>query len=219
MEDSNQIQASATDKCITAVSHFLSWVLSPVLLPTYGIILVFALSMLSFAPIKSKVIITCVVFGFTAVLPSLAILLLMKFGDVKDAALSRRTDRFVPYVITGCCLLGCGYYLSTTGLPRWVSLFYIGAAVATGINLIVNFKWKISAHGAGIGGFIAMLMIMNRYGLPHYNLWLWCMGAVIAGGLLGTARVWLGRHTPLQTVMGEIVGIIGVLGMELLIPE
>ncbi|MEZ3518896.1 MAG: hypothetical protein K1V75_03025 [Muribaculaceae bacterium] len=202
-----------------AVSHILSWVLSPVLMPTYGIILVFSLSMLSFAPMRSKLIIIGIVFGLTAMLPSLAILVLMRYGGVRDAALTRRTDRFIPYVITGMCLLGCGLYLSTTGLPRWATLFYIGAAVATAVNLLVNFRWKISAHGAGIGGIIGMLMLMNRYGLPHYNLWGWCMGAVIAAGMLGMARVWLGRHTPMQTVMGEITGVLAVLSMEFLIPD
>ncbi|MDE6010855.1 MAG: hypothetical protein K2F87_05385 [Muribaculaceae bacterium] len=218
MEETKQIKSHAGElKAVTMVAHILSWGLSPVLLPTYAIIVIFALSMLSFSPLKSKVIITAIVFGFTCLLPCLAIILLMKHGDVKDAELSRRSERFVPYLINLLCLLGCGFYLGTTGLPEWVSLFYIGAAVATAINLLVNFKWKISAHGAGIGGFIAMLMIMNRYGLPHYNLWGWCIGAVIAGGLLGMSRVWLGRHTPMQTVMGEIAGIAGVLGMELLI--
>ena len=216
MEENKHTEISAAEKAMTGVSHLLSWVLSPVVLPTLAIILVFGLSMLSFAPMRSKVIITCIVFGFTGVIPALAIAVLMKYGDVKDVALTRRTDRFVPYVITGLCMLGCGFYLSTTGLPRWVSLFYVGAALAAAINLLVNFRWKISAHGAGMGGFIAMLMIMNRYGLPHYNLWGWCVCAVIAGGLLGTGRVWLGRHTPLQTVMGEIVGIASVLSMEML---
>ena len=126
--------------------------------------------------------------------------------------------RPIPYILIGCALLGCGYYLSTTGLPVWVSLFYIGAAVAAAVNLIVNFWWKISAHGAGMGGFIAMIMLMNRYGLPHYNLWIWCIGAVLAGGLLGMARVWLGRHTPMQTVAGEVSGIICVLAMQWLMP-
>lgn len=206
-------------RVITGAAHLLSWVLSPVLMPTYAIIMVLCLSMLSFAPMHSRLIIIAIVFGMTALLPCLAILVLMKYGDVHDAALTRRTDRFIPYVVTGLALLGCGFYLSTTGLPGWVSLFYIGAALAIAVNLVVNFRWKISAHGAGIGGFIAMIMIMNRYGLPHYNLWIWCVGAVIAAGLLGTARVWLGRHTPMQTIMGELAGFAGVLSMELLIPE
>ncbi len=210
---------SAGSGVVTAISHFLSWVLSPVLMPTYGIIMVFALSVLSYAPMSTKLIITGIVFAATGLLPGLGIWVLTRFGDVSDVALTRRTDRLIPYLITGCCLLGCGVYLLTTGLPRWVSYFYVGAALATVINLLVNFRWKISAHGAGIGGFIAMLMIMNRYGLPHYNLYGWAIGAVIAAGLLGSARVWLGRHTALQTVAGEIVGIAGVLGMTLLLPN
>ncbi len=63
-----------------------------------------------------------------------------------------------------------------------------------------------------------MIMVMNRYGLPQYNLIWWCVAAIIGAGLLGMARVWLGRHTPLQTVAGEIVGFLGVLSMELVVP-
>lgn len=206
-------------RTVTAVSHLLSWVLSPVLMPVYGIILVFCLSILSFVPMAGKMQIIGIVFGLTALLPGAVIFILSRYGGVKDVALTRRADRPIPYVVIGCSLLGCGYYLSTTGLPVWVSLFFIGAAVASAVNLVVNFWWKISAHGAGIGGFIAMIMIMNRYGLPHYNLWLWCMGSVLAGGLLGMARVWLGRHTPMQTVLGELAGMLSVLAMEWFMPQ
>lgn len=204
---------------VTAIAHVLSWGLSPVLMPTYGIILIFALSMLSFAPLRARLIIISVVFALTCLLPCIVIMLLIKYGNVKDAELTRRTDRLVPYLLICLCLSVCGIYLFNTGLPRWVAYFYMGAAVAGAINLVVNFWWKISAHGAGIGGFIAIIMIMNRYGLPHYNLWGWCVAAVLAAGFLGMARVWLGRHTPMQTVMGEIVGLFSVLSMELLLPE
>lgn len=204
---------------MTGFSHFLSWTLSPVLVPTYAIILVFHLSMLSYAPTGSKWAIIGIVFSLTALIPGLSVWVLAKFGDVSDYALSKRTDRLIPYIIVGACMLATGFYLTTTGLPEWVGYFYIGAAVATGINLIINFRWKISAHGAGMGGLIAMILVMNRYGLPPYNLWWWCVAAVTAAGLLGMARVWLGRHTPMQTIMGEIVGFIGVLSMELFVPS
>ena len=201
----------------TGLSHVLSWVLSPVLMPTYAIIMVFALSMLSYAPARSKWIITGIVFGMTCLIPCIAVYILTRFGDVKDVALTRRTDRFIPYVITGACMLGCGLYLNVTGLPHWVGNFYIGAAIATAVCLLVNFRWKISAHGCGMGGFIAMILVLNRYGLPPYNLWIWCISAVAFGGMLGAARVWLGRHTPMQTVIGETVGFLGVISVELML--
>lgn len=205
---------SAPPGAMTWISHFLSVVLSPVLVPTYGIIAVFMLSMFSYAPAASKWIITGIVFTLTGVLPSAAIFLLTRFGDVKDVALTRRSDRLYPYIITAACLLACGVYLRRSGLPEWVGDFYIGAAIATAVNLLVNFRWKISAHGAGIGGLIAMFIILNRYGLPSYNLWGWVVAAVIAAGLLGSARVWLWRHTPMQTVAGEIVGFLCVILTE-----
>lgn len=199
---------------LTNLSHLLSLILSPVVTPTLGIIAVFQLSMYSYAPAATKWLIVGIVFSLTCVIPCAAIWVLTKFGDVSDMALTRRSDRLIPYIITGACLLACGYYLTRTGLPLWVGYFYIGAAAATLINLLINFRWKISAHGAGIGGLIAMLMILNRYGLPSYNLWGWVVAAIIAAGLLGAARVWLWRHTPMQTICGELVGFLGVILTE-----
>lgn len=204
----------APEGLMTLWSHFMSIVFSPIVVPTYGIIAVFMLSMFSYAPAASKWIITGIVFGITGVIPAAAIYVLTKFGDVKDMALTRRSDRLFPYIITAACLLACGFYLTKTGLPGWVGYFYIGAGIATVINLIVNFFWKISAHGAGIGGLIAMFVILNHYGLPSYNLWGWVIAAVIVAGLLGTARVWLWRHTPMQTIAGEIVGFLSVILTE-----
>ena len=204
---------------MTIVSHILSWIFSPIIVPTYAIIMVFYLSMLSYAPTGSKWAIIGIVFALTAVIPALCVWVLTKFGDVSDYALSRRTDRLIPYIVVGASMLATGFYLTPTGLPQWVGYFFIGAAVATGVNLFVNIWWKISAHGAGMGGLIAMILVMNRYGLPPYNLWWWCLAAIVAAGFLGTARVWLGRHTPLQTVAGEIVGFLGVLSMELIVPQ
>lgn len=204
---------------MTTFSHVLSWIFSPIVVPTYAIILVFYLSMLSYAPTGSKWAIIGIVFAMTAVIPGLAVWVMTKFGEVSDLALSRQSDRLIPYVVEGACMLACGYYLTTTGLPDWVGCFFIGGAIGAAINLIVNFWWKISAHGAGMGGLIAMFLVMNRYGLPPYNLWVWCLAAVTATGLLCMARVWLGRHTPLQTVAGEIVGFLGVMSMEFIFPQ
>ncbi len=199
---------------LTMISHFLSWIFSPIVIPTLGIICFFELSMFSFLPASSKWLVTGIVFSLTGVIPGLAVYLLTRFGDVSDVALTRRSDRLLPYLITIGCLLACGFYLTKTGLPEWVGYFFIGAAAASVVCLIVNFKWKISAHGAGIGGLVALLMILNRYGLPSYNLWGWVVGAVVCVGLLGAARVWLWRHTPMQTICGAVVGFLGVMLME-----
>lgn len=210
----DEVPPQAPSGWITNVSHILSWVLSPVVIPTLGIISVFELSVYSIAPASTKWLIIGIVFALTCVIPSLAVYLLTRFGDVSDVALTRRSDRLIPYIITFASLLACGFYLTRTGLPNWVGFFYIGAAIATAVCFVINFKWKISAHGAGIGGLVALLMVLNRYGLPAYNLWVWVMASALAVGLLGAARVWLWRHTPMQTICGAVVGFLGVIMME-----
>lgn len=208
-EDNNEASA------ITSVSHFLSWVFSPLLTPTYGMIAVFAMTPLRFVPGRTMAIVLAVVFGITGFLPGLAVLLLNKFGDVSDLALSRRSDRLYPYIIMTAALTATGFYLQAIGTPEWIPLFFWGAAAAGVINFIINFRWKISAHGAGMGGLTAMFAILHNHAFPNVEVWIWLIIAVIATGLLGAARVWLGRHTPVQTIAGALIGFICVFITEL----
>lgn len=194
----------------TAISHFLSWVLSPILTPTYGIITVFLITVLRYASPTAKWVATAVVFALTCVLPGLCVWLLTRFGNVSDLALTRRTDRLYPYIVITAGLVGAGFYLRAMGVPPFVSNFYFGAAVASVVCFIINFWWKISAHGCGMGGYVALLAIISRDTLPHPNLWIAICVAVILTGLLGSARVYLDRHTPLQTIAGSLVGFLAV---------
>lgn len=204
-----------TGSAITVISHILSWVLSPLLMPTYGIIIVMIATALRYAPLSAKWTVGAIVFGMTAVLPGVAVWLLTKYGDIKDVALSRRTDRLYPYILMGAALAGTGFYLQAIGVPEWIDKFYWGAGIACGVNLIINFKWKISAHGAGIGGFVAILASLGHDTLPHPSVWVWVIVAIFFTGILGSARVWLGRHTPMQTIAGSIVGFLSVFLLEL----
>ena len=49
---------------ITQLSHFLSWVLVPLLMPVYGIMLAFGLSILSFTDFSVRLTFTAIVLGF-----------------------------------------------------------------------------------------------------------------------------------------------------------
>lgn len=200
---------------MTVISHVLSWVLSPLLTPTYGILVVFGVTALRYAPSSSIWTVSLIVFGLTAVLPGFAVWLLTRFGDVSDMALSRRSDRLYPYIIMGAALAGTGFYLQVIGMPLWIDKFFWGGAIACAVNLAVNTKWKISAHGAGMGGFVAMLSVLGNDTLPHPSLWIWVIVAVMLTGFLGSARVWLGRHTAAQTVAGSLVGFLSVFLLEL----
>ncbi|MDE6295175.1 MAG: phosphatase PAP2 family protein [Muribaculaceae bacterium] len=212
------LQSGHTDDCpaVTLVSHILSWVFSPLLTPTYGMIAIFTMTPLRFAPLRSIFIVISVIFSLTAILPGLTVWLLTRYGDVADMALTRRKDRLYPYIIIIAALVAAGFYLKIIGTQLWIPSFFWGAAAAAAICFIINYWWKISAHGAGMGGLAALFAVLTRYSFPTVDVWIWLLAAIAVCGLLASARVWLGRHTPMQTIAGTLVGFICVFITELI---
>lgn len=188
----------------------VSWVLVPLLMPVYGIMLVFHLSILHYAPTLTQVIVTSVVFGINVVFPSLIISILKRFGLIHDVALNEQKERALPYMVTIVAFASTAAYLWLRGAPQWVALFYCGGALAAAVNMVVNFAWKISAHAAGAAGVVAMLVTLARLGQPQHNMFWWIAGAIILTGLLGSSRLYLKRHTIYQVFAGYGVGFFSV---------
>lgn len=195
---------------ISAISGFLSWVLVPLLMPVYGMMLIFKLTPLNGAPVSSQVVFTLVVAGINAALPMILIFILKKLGFVDDYGLNGRRERLIPYIITIVALGGTAWFMAVKEAPLWICMFFTGGALGGLINLCVNFKWKISAHGAGIAGIVALLIHITRHGHSQPEAFVWLLVWIILAGLLGSARIWLGRHTLAQVLCGFAVGFCSV---------
>ena len=204
------------ERFVTRFSNLISWIFVPLMMPVYGIMLIFALSFLRFAPFHTKLVFTLIVFGANFLVPMLLVLLLKKMGFIQDIGLNGRKERLIPYIITIVCLGGTGLFLYLKMAPLWVAMFYAGGALAGLINLVVNFRWKISAHAAGIAGLVAMLIQVVKEGPSAEGMTWWIVAAILTAGLLGSARVWLGRHTLMQVLAGSAVGFLSVWGLSLI---
>ncbi len=198
------------ERIITLFSNLISWIFVPLLMPVYGIMLIFSLSFLAYAPFHTKLVFTLIVFAANFIIPMLLVLLLKKMRLIEDIGLNGRKERLIPYIITIVCLGCTGLFLYLKMAPLWVAMFYFGGALAALINLIVNLWWKISAHAAGIAGVVAMLIQVIKEGPSSEGMEWWIVGAIIMAGLLGSARIWLGRHTLLQVLAGSAVGFLSV---------
>lgn len=204
------------ERVITKFANILSWICVPLLMPVYGIMLIFSLSFLSYAQFSTKLVFTLIVLGANFIVPMLLVLLLKKMGMIEDLGLNGRKERLIPYIITIVCLGGTAVFLYVKMAPLWVAMFYAGGALAALINMIVNFRWKISAHAAGIAGVVAMLIQIMKEGPAAPATTSWIVASIIIAGLLGSARVWLGRHTLLQVLAGTAVGFLSVWTLSML---
>lgn len=201
---------------LTMVCNLLSWVLVPLLMPVYGLLLAFGLSILGVVPVRGRVTLTLIVFGFNVVIPMLLVVMLKKAGAVDDLGLNSRRERAVPYLMTVLCMGATAWFMWLKGLPLWSAMFFAGGAAAGLINLLVNFKWKISAHAAGAAGLAALLLRIIRDGYPSPAAFWWLVGVVVLAGALGAARIWLGRHTLAQVLAGYAVGFCCVFFLTMI---
>lgn len=200
---------------VTAVAHLLSWIFVPLLMPVYAALLAFNYSVLSFTGVGTRWLFALIIFVVNVGIPSVLVLLLKKMGVVQDIGLNNQKERFYPYLIGILALMGTSIFLSYKGAPHWLAMFYMGGAAAGIVEVIINRWWKISVHAAGIAGIVALLtfLLLHEFSMPGTEAWL--IASIAIAGLLGAARVWLGRHTVWQVLAGYAVGF-GVVYLMML---
>lgn len=192
-------------------ARFMSSILSPLLVPTYGVLAAFYASALYLLiPVRTRIIVTAVTFIITGVIPMLAIGALYMTKRISDPGLNKQGERTIPYVITGLCYLGCAFYLHYIHAPLWLWTFPVGGAAAVLVSIIVNHWWKISAHLAGMGGVTAIFFRIAADGIAMPGIIWWATASVLLTGLLATSRIILGRHTLGQTLAGALNGFLWV---------
>ena len=188
----------------------MSSALSPLLMPTYGVFLVMWVSVLCLLPYGTRVAVLLVCMGITCILPLIFLSVLRHFKLIKDLHVEVREQRFLPYLFTALCYIAAAYYLYYCHSPQWFIMFMVGSAVTVLVMMLINLKWKISAHMAGIGGVVALVYQIHVQGLSAFDLfWLLCFMIIVAGAL-GSARLVLKRHDTLQVLAGVVLGFLCV---------
>ena len=196
------------NKIIAAASRFLSNVFTPLMMPTYGVFIALWVSVLCLLPYGTRVSALLMCMGITCILPLIFISVLRHFKLVKDLHVDIREQRLYPYLVTSLCYCIAAYYLYYRHSPQWLVMFMVGSAVTVLVMALINLKWKVSAHMAGIGGIIGLIYQIHVQGLSAMELmWLLCMTIILAG-LLGSARITLKRHDILQVLAGVLVGFL-----------
>lgn len=198
------------NKFIAGLANFLSTALSPLLMPTYGVFLALWVSILCLLPYGRRVVILLVCMGITCIMPLIFLSVLRHLKLVKDLHVNVREERTIPYVFTAVCYAVAAYYLYYCHAPQWFVMFMVGASITILVIVLINFKWKISAHMAGIGGIVALIYQIHVQGLSAFELLGVLCLTIIVAGLLGSARLALRRHDAWQVLAGAVVGFLCV---------
>lgn len=151
-------------------------------------------------------IIYMVVAFSTLIFPLLNILLLKWYGVVSSLSMPHRAERHAPYIST-IFFFALGYYMLRKGaLPDPLFSILTGSILTLALITLINFKWKISAHSAGIFGLIgALIALFQIHSFGNITL---MSILVLLGGLVITSRLILNAHTPAETYWGAGLGFL-----------
>ena len=193
-------------KIFDSIAHFISFIFSPLLIPTYCMAIALSITYLYSVPTSTKWHAILTIFAITTAIPLIAIYILYRLKVVTDPGLNKQNERIIPYIITFLCYLGAALYIFTIHGPHWLIAFILGGAVANVVNFGVNYKWKISGHGAAMGGALALIFYISYSGINVWPALPWLYGTLLATGLTGWARLFLKRHTLPQVMTGILNG-------------
>jgi len=142
----------------------------------------------------------------TIAFPGLNILLLKWYGVVSSLSMPIRKERTAPFISTFFFFV-LGYYLLRKGvLPPPVYSIYLGCTFSLLLLVIINFKWKISAHSIGIAGVLGTTVALFQ--IHHFSNTLLLIALVVLTGLTLSSRLLLSAHSPAQVYAGAVVGFI-----------
>ena len=194
-------------------ASFITLVFHPVLLPLYGLLLIFNIpALLSFLPGPARRIIFTMVLVNTVILP-IAMLPLLKLRNVISSyRLETRTERIIPLLTTSLMYLVTAVMVFRLQLPALIKVYIFSASCVVLATALLNFRWKLSVHAAGAGAMLAMVAFLS-FRIPAGNVLV--LGAVIlVAGLVMTSRLWLRAHTPAEVWTGFITGF-GVMSLAM----
>lgn len=194
------------DKTMLRVARITSIVFTPFSIPFLVFLVLFLFSYLRIMPILYKGIVLGIVYCFTILTPTITIFLFRKINGFARQELSERKKRYVPILLTIISYVFCLLMMRKLNIPWYMTGIIFVSLVISIICILVNLKWKLSEHMAGMGGIIGGLVSFSA--LFSYNPVVWLCLFILIAGILGSARIVLGHHTLGEVLSGFVVGLV-----------
>ena len=166
-------QHIVADRSLIRTARVISAIFTPFSIPFLAFLILFLFSYLRIMPIQYKLIVLGVVYCFTILMPTLTIFLFRKINGFSPEDLGERKRRFMPFLLTITSYVFCLVMMHRLNIPWYMTGIILAALIMMVICIVVNLKWKLSEHMAGVGAIVGGLVSFSA--LFGYNpVWWLC---------------------------------------------
>ena len=213
-------------------AQIISFIFHPLLIVTYMLALLLLVNPYLFGVSsigdKASKLLLLQIFLSTFFIPGVAVVMLRLTGMIQSFQMETKQERIGPYIITGLFYLWMfRNFLDNPSIPTAFTSFLLGATIGLFFAFFINIFSKISAHAVGLGGqrfqrhgvaplgmvVITMLLfsydtftIMSARGTLEISMSTVLLITILIAGLVGTARLALQAHEPMDLYGGYLVG-------------
>lgn len=188
------------------VARIISLIFHPLLIPTYLIAsLIYMDAFFAFViPDDARIKIILLVFMTSALFPVMVLFGMYRLRLVTSMRMDSREERLYPYVATSIFFFLTYYLVWKANLSPVFYYCLLGASILAILTLLINFRWKISAHTVSMGGVIGAFVGLQSVLLIDMLFQL--SVSILIAGLVGYARLKVGKHTQAQVYAGYFLG-------------
>lgn len=197
------------DKTMLRVARVTSVLFTPFSIPFLSFLVLFLFSYLRIMPTMYKLFVLAIVYCFTILTPTITIFLFRKINGFARQELGERKKRYMPILLTIISYIFCLMMMYKLNIPWYMTGIIWASLIVSVICILVNLKWKLSEHMAGMGGVVGGLVSFSA--LFGYNPVGWLCLFILIAGILGSARIILGHHTLGEVFSGFVVGFVCAL--------
>lgn len=205
-------------------AHLISFIFHPLLMMTYMLVILLLVNPYLFGvnSLEGGKNLVMLVFLSTFFIPAFSVMMMKFLGLIDTFAMEDKMERIGPYIITGVFYLWIfRNFLANNDIPTAYTSFVLGGVIALFIAFFINIFSKISLHAVGMGGLLGMVIItmyLFSYGAFVVNLPMLgsvqlsmatvLMITILVTGLVGTCRLLLDAHRPMDLYGGYVIGFL-----------
>ena len=199
------------------LSRGISVVFHPIFIPVYTLVLLLNqdLTLALIIPVKTKLILSCIVFLTTIVIPFFSVWVFYRMKLVSSILLKTREERIYPLLIIAIFYYMTYYLLRSFPMTFLFSFYMLGSAFLVILALIISFRMKISLHMIGIGGVLGLLIGLSF--TISTDLSLLIFPAILLCGVVGSARLNENSHKSSEIYTGFLAGVVVMSCLFLLV--
>ncbi|MGB8192987.1 MAG: hypothetical protein WCF67_13750 [Chitinophagaceae bacterium] len=194
---------------VRLMAHVVSFIFHPLFIPAYVTAFLIYLHPYAFAGFddRMKMMRLLSVLVSTTLLPAFSVFLLWRLDFISSIYLRTQRERIIPYAIALLFYFWVWYvFRNLSDSPLAIKDFLLGVFLAVCGCWLANIVFKISMHGAAVGG-MAMFMLLQSIKDPVMGGTYLAIALVITG-IVCTARLILGGHSRPEVYLGLLIGAL-----------